>query len=140
MNILNTRQVVKSALAIILIVALTATNTSGSPIENYLLRKIVINGIVETADVRQDIINYYIDNKIFPKSNEDIGKVAPLVLASGDEVVLNENGFVLYLRNDEQKLSDKSIEFRPFQGESRIEWDCTGGDLEHDLRPTTCQH
>lgn len=139
MIILDKRQASKIIIASIVVVALTAITTSASPIEDYVLRDKVNEALVQSADVRRGIVNYYQENKRLPQSSADIDKAAPIVLASGDEVVVNERGFILYLRSEELELSGKSVEFHLFQGETKMEWDCTGGSLADKLRPSICR-
>ena len=140
MTILNIRQSSKIILTSLVIIALSWTSTSASPFEDYRLRGIVIEALVDTADIRQDIINYYQENNKLPKSNADIDRETPFVLETGDEVVLNEEGFILHIKSQEPRLLDKSIEFKLYQGEDRMEWDCSGGSLPYKLRTSICRN
>ncbi len=107
--------------------------------QDYTLRARVNEALVQSIGVREEIVSYYQENDVLPQTNEDIGIADPLVLPSGHEVRLTENGFTIDLKGQENGLAGKSIDFFPFQGEGQIEWDCTGGSLPNRLRPSACR-
>lgn len=106
---------------------------------DYTIRARVSEALVQTVPVRSQYESFYEETKSAPQSNADLGLENPSLLPSGHELQLTEEGFVITFSEKITELSGKSIEFEPYQGDYRIEWDCTGGDVAERYRPVKCR-
>ncbi|GAB1256060.1 hypothetical protein NBRC116494_05620 [Aurantivibrio plasticivorans] len=94
-----------------------------------------------TADLKERVEAYAIENQDFPAQNADIGhhyKVSSPYLESID---ITTGGIItVSFSKEADSIMGETLVFRPLvNNDGYIEWDCSGGSLATEYRPTNCQ-
>ncbi len=107
--------------------------------QDYTIRAKVSQALVETSERKAKIQQYYLENNELPGNNSDIG-VDSDTLSSGHTAELSEQGFTItYVDQTNSYVDGKTIEFRAFLDEGTFAWDCTGGTVSDQHRPSQCR-
>ena len=107
--------------------------------QDYKIRAEISAAFIETADRKARIQKYYQDNNELPSRNSDID-VESDELTSGNTAELTQEGFtVTYVNSINDSVEGKTIEFRAVINADGFNWDCTGGTVLNQHRPSQCR-
>ena len=88
---------------------------------------------------------YYARSQRFPSINQEVDLPPPSQIRSSfvREVAIGTGGVITIRYSQSERLAaatrGRNIVFKPSMGAKRVEWDCTGGDLPDEYRPSSCR-
>lgn len=107
--------------------------------QDYTIRARVSEALIETSSHKKAINEYYLVNDQLPSSFSEID-IESNTLPSGNLVELTDTGFMItYVSEETSSLDGKTIEFQAYIEDARFAWDCTGGSLLNQHRPSACR-
>ena len=108
--------------------------------QQYLLKSKISDGLQLAFDTRNHITRFILDTNFWPNQNIDANLPKQLsndVIAS---IEIVENGaFVVNLREELLNRGPQTIIFKPAMSKGRLVWNCYGGSLDNEYRPTSCR-
>ncbi|RMH41728.1 MAG: pilin [Gammaproteobacteria bacterium] len=108
--------------------------------QSLVKRAHVAEGIQLSAGVRNAVSAYYIANRTWPASNAQAGVSAPNQITGNAVKSIEVTGAPSVIITFNQKVVDGgTIVFTPSFSGSTVKWDCSGGSLPKEYRPSRCR-
>ena len=108
---------------------------------DYVQRSKVWQSIDAVQPAIDKIAEFGKREKYFPNSNSEAGLVDDLSGKSMTSFVVSENGVITMTFGSESSrlLDGKTLLYVPGLVDNIVQWDCSGGTLTKQLRPTQCR-
>ena len=108
---------------------------------DYAQRSKVWQSINEVQPAIDKVAEFGKREKYFPNSNSEAGLVDDLSGELLTSLVITENGVITMTFGSENNhlIDGKTLLYVPGLVENAVQWDCSGGTLGKQLRPTQCR-
>jgi Tfp pilus assembly protein PilE/ribosomal protein L40E len=107
---------------------------------DYVQRSKIWQSIDAVQPAIDKIAEFGKREKYFPNSNTEAGLVDDVSGESVTSLVVSENGVITLTFGSENNLllDGKTLLYVPSLANNTVQWDCSGGTLSGQLRPTQC--
>ena len=108
--------------------------------QDYKVRQEVSIALVESAEYKSKITEYYVNNEQLPSQLSDIG-IDSSILPSGNRINLSDSGYTItFINSNLSSIDGSTLEFQAYLDDDEgFSWDCTGGTLGRNYRLANCR-
>ena len=107
---------------------------------DYTVRAQVHEAMVTVNQTKQHIERFAAQRNSLPNSNLEAGLPAEVAGKNLSSIEVKPGGiFQARFKSENTNLNDKSIIWVPVLDNGQLNWDCSGGDLARQFRPSECK-
>lgn len=107
--------------------------------QDYITRSQVSLTLMEAESLEQEIEAFIDRTSFVPGSAIDMGKEEPGQFNHGTWVITENAVITVTFDDSASSISGETLTLVPYQEQSELIWDCTGGTVEAKYRPQECR-
>lgn len=107
--------------------------------QDYTIRAQVTEGLSLASGAKTAVAEYWSSNGTLPSNNSDAGMRDSTDIRGNNVQSVEFDGTNIEITFSATAISGSTLTLAPDTQGGQIAWDCSGGDLEDQYRPSSCR-